>query len=162
MEKQGGKLGNSSRQGERKTARRVRGRSAEKIISKCIFHIVEISRILVEMRKGPGKVPLSVEPISCEAAGREESQDHLRIVEFDGERYCHFPLRGLPEFYRGFLYFSTLLACLFQRRGLYKRRDCTVSRYRFKKRRRRWETGFITSFCSICAHTVPSYVKLCL
>lgn len=53
------------RQGEVKgNTGRSRGRSAEKIISRCIFHVVGISpRILVEMSKIRGKVvPLTVEP----------------------------------------------------------------------------------------------------
>lgn len=57
----GGKRGNSSRQGVRKrvqVARVLGKRSAEKIISRCIFHIVGFlgcSGAIVEMKKVLGK-----------------------------------------------------------------------------------------------------------
>lgn len=55
----------------------------------------------------------------------------IRIVEFESsnltQRDIAIPLRGLSKFYRGFLYFSALSACLLQRSRLYKRPDWTVS-----------------------------------
>lgn len=90
------------------------------------------------------------------ATGNQDRR--IWIVEFDGERYCVVSPNSIAV---SFIFLHSLLVS-FNGPGFIKDQIARFLRYRLEKRRCCWETGFITSFCSICSRPVPSYVKLCL